>query len=268
VVSIAPDLSQDLELLGMLQKRLAELDVHAEVREHLLSLVVLRDSRLPVYVFISGGGRFYCWDSGRNRKHVTDVDQAAAHLAALAASQLDTGPQRPHVVPGEEPGGEMPGVSCAGKGSPTRSKVVTFERSYAGTEDQVRHVRADLASIVKGCPLADDFILLASELATNAVVHSESGQPGGTFSVRAEIRSGDYAWLEVEDQGGPWIRQDPDEEHGRGLVLVANLAGDGNWAVEDGRTSGTRAIWVWLDWGSSREPSATVCPEEDSQGRG
>ncbi len=28
---------------------------------------------------------------------------------------------------------------------------------------------------------------MLSELATNAVVHSRSGQPGGTFTVRAEL---------------------------------------------------------------------------------
>jgi anti-sigma regulatory factor (Ser/Thr protein kinase) len=123
-----------------------------------------------------------------------------------------------------------------------------FHRSYPGTPDQVREVRADLAPLVKDCPFADELILMASEISTNAVVHSNSGQPGGTFTVRAEIRPGDYAWLEVEDQGGPWVKRDHDVEHGRGLDLVAALAGDGNWTVEAGDTPGTRVVWVWLDW--------------------
>jgi anti-sigma regulatory factor (Ser/Thr protein kinase) len=113
----------------------------------------------------------------------------------------------------------------------------------------VRQVRADLTPLVEGTPVADDFILLASEVVTNAVVHSRSGLPGGVFTVHAEVRPGYFAWLEVEDQGGPWIEQAaPDEEHGRGLALVAALAGDGNWTVEDGSTPGTRIVWAWLDW--------------------
>jgi serine/threonine-protein kinase RsbW len=123
-----------------------------------------------------------------------------------------------------------------------------FRQTYPGRDDQVRRVRQDLAAMVNGCPIADDFILLASELSTNAIVHSRSGLPGGEFTVRAEVRSGDYLWLEVEDQGGPWMERDPGDEHGRGLMLVAALAGDGNWTVEDGTAPGTRVIWVWLDW--------------------
>ena len=89
---------------------------------------------------------------------------------------------------------------------------------------------------------------MASELSTNAIVHSRSGLPGGVFTVRAEVHPGDFAWLEVEDQGGPWMEHEADEEHGRGLAIVKTLAGDGNWTVENGTTPGTRVVWVWLDW--------------------
>jgi anti-sigma regulatory factor (Ser/Thr protein kinase) len=89
---------------------------------------------------------------------------------------------------------------------------------------------------------------MGSELATNAIVHSRSGLPGGLFTVRAEVHPGDFAWLEVEDQGGPWVARDPDEEHGRGLALVVALAGNENWTIESGSTPGTRVVWVWLDW--------------------
>jgi hypothetical protein len=50
----------------------------------------------------------------------------------------------------------------------TVPEPATFERSYAGREDQVREVRADLDAVVKGCPFADDFVLMASELSANA----------------------------------------------------------------------------------------------------
>jgi anti-sigma regulatory factor (Ser/Thr protein kinase) len=130
----------------------------------------------------------------------------------------------------------------------------TFERSYPGTAEQVREVRADLTAVVKDCPFADDFVLLASELSANAVVHSRSGQPGGAFTVRAEIRPGHYAWLQVEDQGGPWIEREPGVERGRGLALVAYLVGEDNWLVQDGSVPGTRVVWARLDWVSPRHP--------------
>jgi anti-sigma regulatory factor (Ser/Thr protein kinase) len=58
-------------------------------------------------------------------------------------------------------------------------------------------------------------VLLASELAANAVTHSRSGHPGGVFTVRATLYHGDYAWVEVIDQGGVWVASGHDDEHGR-----------------------------------------------------
>lgn len=78
------DVAHDLVLLGLLQERLASLGVHAELREHLVSLVVFRASPgLPVCVFVSGG-RFYCWDGGGRREHVAHVGDVAGELAELA----------------------------------------------------------------------------------------------------------------------------------------------------------------------------------------
>jgi serine/threonine-protein kinase RsbW len=122
-----------------------------------------------------------------------------------------------------------------------------FERSYPGLKDQARQVRKDLAPVVEGCPFADDLILLASELSANAIVHSRSGLPGGAFTVRVEVRAGTSACLQVEDQGGPWVDREPDEERGRGLAMVAALAGDGKWAIEAGQAPGSRVVWIQLD---------------------
>jgi serine/threonine-protein kinase RsbW len=128
------------------------------------------------------------------------------------------------------------------------TQATTFERSYPGTADQVGEVRADLARLVAECPFTDALILLASELVTNAVLHSRSGLPGGTLTVRVEVHPGDYAWLEVQDQGGPWGGRPLDDEHGRGLELVAALAGEGNWLIADGDAPGTRVALVRLGW--------------------
>ena len=125
--------------------------------------------------------------------------------------------------------------------------ATAFQRSYPGTLPYVRRVRADLAPFVAGYPRADDLILLASELSANAAQHSRSGKPGGEFTVRVRLYPGDYARLEVEDQGGQWTEPEADDEHGRGLIVVAGLAGAGNWGTDE-TSSGNRVAWACLDW--------------------
>jgi serine/threonine-protein kinase RsbW len=125
-------------------------------------------------------------------------------------------------------------------------QAIDFERSYPGTADQSRHVRADLAKVAGECPVADELVLLASELATNAILHSKSGRPDRTFTVRATLYPGEYAWVEVVDEGGAWIRDEYDDEHGRGLGIVAAIAGDDNWGVDGNAAS--RIAWFRLDW--------------------
>jgi hypothetical protein len=97
------------------------------------------------------------------------------------------------------------------------AEAPAFERAYPGTASQPRHVRADLAAVADGCPAAESLPLLASELATNAILHSRSGHPERTFTVRATLSPGAYARVEVEDQGGPWTPGERDVERGRGL---------------------------------------------------
>jgi anti-sigma regulatory factor (Ser/Thr protein kinase) len=100
--------------------------------------------------------------------------------------------------------------------------------------------------VAADCPVSDDLILLASELATNAILHSQSGHPDRTFTVRATLYPGDYAWVEVIDLGGVWIADEFDDEHGRGLATVAAIAGDGNWGV--GGDAASRTAWFRLNW--------------------
>ena len=93
-----------------------------------------------------------------------------------------------------------------------------------------------------GCPAADDAILIMSELASNAVVHSAS--QGQFFTIRAE-RHPDYVWVEAEDLGGPWrCRQRDGRPHG--LDVVEALTGPDGWGVEI-TTGGGRVVWARLD---------------------
>jgi hypothetical protein len=90
VLDLAVDVSRDLELLDVLRCCLSELGVRAEVREHLMSLVVFRSSPgLPVCVFISGG-TFYCWEDGFRRAPLLHVQGVAAELAQLANGTRDS----------------------------------------------------------------------------------------------------------------------------------------------------------------------------------
>jgi len=131
--------------------------------------------------------------------------------------------------------------------NPEAPEKITFQRDYPGHPSQASHVRADLAQIAGDCPVTDELTLLASELVTNATIHTRSGLPGGRFTVRAYLYPGDYAWVEVEDQGGQWTDAPPgDDEHGRGLAIVAAIAGPGNWGI-DGNT-GCRVAWYRLNW--------------------
>ena len=128
----------------------------------------------------------------------------------------------------------------------TTTAAAAGTRRYTGTYPadpaQVRHARAALAALLDGCPLADDAILVASELATNAVVHSAS-RHGGAFTLRAEVGQ-DRVRIEVEDAGGPWRDGPRDDGRPHGFDVVAAIAGPRNWGI-DGDARG-RTAWASL----------------------
>jgi anti-sigma regulatory factor (Ser/Thr protein kinase) len=128
--------------------------------------------------------------------------------------------------------------------TPSAPAVVRLHRAYPGRPDQVKKVRADLAALLDGCPAADDLILCASELATNAVRHSRSGLRGATFTLRAEIGLGSHARIEIQDRGGPWRNPAPGPGKHHGLDIIRNLAT--TWEIEGDHLG--RTIWVRIDW--------------------
>lgn len=116
--------------------------------------------------------------------------------------------------------------------------------TYPGSPEHISAARASLRALLDGCPMADDAIVCLSELATNAVLHSSSRLAGGTFTVRSKICPGDYIWIEVEDDGGPWVPGTCDPERGHGLDVIRALADD--WGI-DGDHHG-RTVWARFDW--------------------
>ena len=99
-------------------------------------------------------------------------------------------------------------------------------RTFPGRRDQVAQARAFLARFLAGCPVADDAVLLVSELAANAVTHSASGHPGGTFTVRARLHRDQSVHTEVEDQGSAWDGNLAVAERLHGLHLLRELSAD------------------------------------------
>ena len=102
--------------------------------------------------------------------------------------------------------------------------------------------RRELLAVFVERQAADDAVLCLSELVTNATIHSHSRQPGGYFRVYVE-RHGSHVRVEVTDQGGPWAQSQPhDDQNGRGLLVVAQLARD------FGRSGDEHAGWtVWYE---------------------
>jgi serine/threonine-protein kinase RsbW len=124
-----------------------------------------------------------------------------------------------------------------------------WEQPYPGTIDQVRHVRAALREFLGACPVADDAVHLLSEVCANAIVHSDSGKRGGTFTVRVQHFLNSYVWGEVEDQGSTWDgRLSTSARHPHGLYLLKRLASD--CGVE--RIRRVHVVWFRIDYPSRR----------------
>jgi anti-sigma regulatory factor (Ser/Thr protein kinase) len=119
-------------------------------------------------------------------------------------------------------------------------------RVFLGSRREIRNVREFVAQALDGCPAADDVILLACEVATNAIVHTASGR-GGTFTV--VIHPGVKAIrVEVHDGGSetmPGVRPAGElARSGRGLGLVETLATRwGHLGDRDGRV-----VWFEVQW--------------------
>jgi anti-sigma regulatory factor (Ser/Thr protein kinase) len=147
--------------------------------------------------------------------------------------------------------------------APRALALRTTAVTYPGTADQIRVVRADLRALLDDCPMADDVLVCASELATNAVLHSHSRLAGGTFTVCGKVSPGDYFWLEVEDEGGPWTPAVADPERGHGLDIMRTLADD--WvskAITTAGPSGPASTGPARDGHFDSERAAMMCQHE------
>jgi anti-sigma regulatory factor (Ser/Thr protein kinase) len=130
------------------------------------------------------------------------------------------------------------------------SPVAWWSRDFPGQAAQVREARHWIEDLLPECGPLQDFLLLASELCANAVLHTRSREAGGRFSVDVEWGP-DLARMVIGDQGAltvPVAAGKPDDtwtrEAGRGLWLVDELADD--WGT--GCHPAGRVVWVEVGW--------------------
>jgi anti-sigma regulatory factor (Ser/Thr protein kinase) len=119
-------------------------------------------------------------------------------------------------------------------------------RIFAGSPAEVRNVRDFVGRLIVACPVAEDVVLLSSELAANAVLHTASGA-GGTFSLSVHAED-TRVRVEVHDLGSdvaPAVRRTGlMEQSGNGLSLVETIAA--RWGFHGG--SAGRVVWFEVDW--------------------
>jgi serine/threonine-protein kinase RsbW len=154
------------------------------------------------------------------------------------------------VRPGSVPASRIPGREGTTSPRPApasrarRPTIAAACRVFAAQPMQIAHARRFIAGVLSGFGAAEDIVMCVCELASNAVLHSCSREPGGQFTVRVSVSPAGRIRAEVVDRGGPWNPEPAqDEEHGRGLLIVAALAT--RWGVT-GSEAG-RSAWLELD---------------------
>jgi anti-sigma regulatory factor (Ser/Thr protein kinase) len=128
-----------------------------------------------------------------------------------------------------------------------------WRRVFPGEARQLGTLRRWLASLLPPGPARDDLVLVATELASNAVCHTASGWDGW-FAVEVTLCQS-VVRIGVTDSGAPaqpQVIEDPAAERGRGLLLVRALA------VRTGVSAAGQGRLVWADvrWDAGRRPEA------------
>ena len=119
----------------------------------------------------------------------------------------------------------------------------SWARAFPGTPRQAGAARRFVASLLDGSPLCDDAVVVVSELFTNALLHTNSGKPGGLVVVQV-TRWTLGVRVAVTDQGsakqpviGDGSSCQEDAESGHGLYLVSSLSEHLGWHDDpSGRT--------------------------------
>ena len=131
-------------------------------------------------------------------------------------------------------------VAALGEAEATVRLAHTYDGSEGAVADARRRVRDLLREQGIGEAVADDAVLVTSELVTNAVVHA-AGRP---CELRVDLDERELR-IEVHDQARYEPRKqrpDHEDEHGRGLQIVSTLAQ--RWGTRP--TEAGKAVWCIL----------------------
>lgn len=143
-----------------------------------------------------------------------------------------------HAEPARIPDGEAPVAMLA----TSEAILLHWRQVFPGEERRLAMLRHWLLSLLPECAARDDVISVATELASNAIRHTASGQ-NGRFGVEIS-RHPLILRVAVADSGGPGeprVIDDLTAEHGRGLLLVHGLS------VRTGVVGDQRGRLVWAD---------------------
>lgn len=126
--------------------------------------------------------------------------------------------------------------------SPAPTSDLRWRRAFPGEERQLGPLRRWICSLLPECPSRDDVVSVATELGTNAVQHTASGQ--GDWFLAEITWYREAVRVAIADSGAPSeprLVSDPFADHGRGLVIVSALA------VRTGIAGDARGRLVWAD---------------------
>jgi len=76
--------------------------------------------------------------------------------------------------------------------APAPAGTVAFSRAYPARPSQIRAVRSDLRELLDGCPVADEVVLCASELAANAGTATRASTAERSRSARRSAKANTY----------------------------------------------------------------------------
>lgn len=136
---------------------------------------------------------------------------------------------------------------------------LSWRRVFPGEADQLRALRLWLKTLLPPCEDRSYVLLIATELGTNAILHTASGR-GGSFAVEIAWRQ-QAVRVAVTDGGAhtePQVIDNPAAETGRGLRLVQELS------VRTGASGDHlgRLVWADVPWSAQGPAEAKALPGE------
>lgn len=126
-----------------------------------------------------------------------------------------------------------------------------YEQAFPGQIREIVQVRRQVRQYLGDNPVMENVLLVVSELAANAALHSLSRS--GMFIVRVRLLAS-LVHVEVQDRGGPWGLHFPDDrphfpdDRPHGLSIVDRLAVC--WGITN--LPGGRVVWARI--GSLADP--------------